>query len=239
MVDGAIRVKARIDLTSAKKDIKDFEKEIAKAEKDIESLERKKAKDTAEYEDDANTPGAKQDEAIEKQQQIVEAIEKQQAELQAKIDNYKQKLEEARQVFQDANALNNAGAELNTEESATAFLSKIQTQEQYNAALENTKARMEEIEELARRIADEKGVDVNSLLEANGEYTKLANRLKVLVEHQDEFKASAITSFDGARKAADKMASSVKSGIKKMARYSLAIFGIREAYSAVRQVVNT
>ena len=239
MVDGAIRVKARIDLASAKKDIKDFEKEIAKAEKEIESLERKKAKDTAKYEDDANTPGPKQDEAIEKQQQIVEAIEKQQAELKEKIDNYKQRLEEARQVFQKVQALSNAGTELDTEGSATAFLSKIQTQEQYNDALETTRARMEEIEESARRIAEEKGVDVDSLLEANGEYTKLANRLKVLIEHQDEFKESAVTSFGSARKAADKMASSIKNGIKKIAKYSLAIFGIREAYSAVRQVVNT
>lgn len=132
-----------------------------------------------------------------------------------------------------------ASKELSTEASSTAFLSKIQTQEQYNAALATTKARMEEIEASARRIAAEKGVDVNSLLEANSEYQKLDGRLKVLTAHHDDFKNKTTSAFTNASQMADTFGKSVKRGIKTMARYTLAIFGARGAFTAVRQVVNS
>ena len=129
-----------------------------------------------------------------------------------------------------------ASAELSTEASATAFLSKIQTQEQYNAALATTRARMTEIEASARRIATEKGVDYNALLTANSEYQKLDSRLKLLTTHQKDFKASTTSSFTSASKMADKFGASIKRGIKSMARYTLAMFGIRGAFTAVSQV---
>lgn len=132
-----------------------------------------------------------------------------------------------------------ASAELSTEASSTAFLSKIQTQEQYNAALTTTKARMTEIEASARRIATEKGVDVNSLLMANGEYKKLENRLKILTAHQKSFKASTTSAFSSASKMADKFGAAIKRGIKNMARYTLAMFGVRGAMTAIRQVANS
>lgn len=132
-----------------------------------------------------------------------------------------------------------ASAELSTEASSTAFLSKIQTQEQYNAALTTTKARMTEIEASARRIATEKGVDVNSLLRANSEYQKLSSKLQVLKAHQGEFRKSATKSFDGARKAASKFAGTIQAGIKKMGKFALAAMGLRSAYMAVRQVVSS
>lgn len=132
-----------------------------------------------------------------------------------------------------------ASKELSTDASSTAFLSKIQTQEQYNAALATTKARMEEIEASAQRIATEKGVDVNSLLNANSEYQKLDGRLKVLTDHHDDFKKKTTSAFTTASKTADIFGNSIKKGIRKMSRYALAIFGVRGAYSAVRQVVSS
>lgn len=132
-----------------------------------------------------------------------------------------------------------ASAELSTEASSTAFLSKIQTQEQYNAALATTKARMTEIETSARRIATEKGVDVNSLLNANNEYQKLDSRLKILTAHHDDFKNKTTSAFTNASQMADTFGKSIKRGIKSMARYTLAIFGARGAFTAVRQVVNS
>lgn len=140
---------------------------------------------------------------------------------------------------QTQNNFKSASKELSTEASATAFLSKIQTQEQYNAALATTKARMTEIEASARRIATEKGVDVNSLLQANSEYQKLSSKLQMLKAHQSDFKKAATKSFDGAKKAASKFGDAISKGIKTMGKYALAIFGIRGAYSAVRQVVNS
>lgn len=132
-----------------------------------------------------------------------------------------------------------ASAELSTEASSTAFLSRIQTQEQYNAALATTKARMTEIEASARRIATEKGVDYNALLTANSEYQKLDSRLKLLTTHQKDFKASTTSSFTSASKMADKFGASIKRSIKSMARYTLAIFGIRGAFTAVSQVARS
>lgn len=132
-----------------------------------------------------------------------------------------------------------ASKELSTDASTTAFLSRIQTQEQYNAALATTRARMTEIEASARRIATEKGVDYNALLTANSEYQKLDSRLKLLTTHQKDFKANTTSSFTGASKMADKFGASIKRGIKTMARYTVAMFGIRGAFTAVRQIANS
>lgn len=161
--------------------------------------------------------------------------EEAQAKELAKEQAAKAKLEEkqAQETFKGASK------DLSTEAGSTAFLSKIKTQEQYNAALATTKARMEEIEASARRIATEKGVDVNSLLNANSEYQKLDNRLKILTAHHDDFKKKTTSAFTNAEKMADKFGNSIKRGISKMSRYALAIFSVRGAYSAVRQVANS
>ena len=153
----------------------------------------------------------------------------------AKQEAVNKKLEEK----QAKDNFKGASKELSTDASSTAFLTKIKTQEQYNAALATTKARMEEIEASARRIASEKGIDVNSLLQANSEYQKLDSRLKILNAHHDDFKNKTTSSFTSASKMADSFGSSIKKGIRNMARYALAIFSVRGAYSAVRQVVSS
>lgn len=171
-------------------------------------------------------------------------------ELYAEYDHLIQQVNKYQQAKQEAvnekmaektaqDTFKGASAELSTEASSTAFLSKIQTQEQYNAALATTKARMTEIETSARRIATEKGVDYNALLTANSEYQKLDSRLKLLTTHQKDFKDSTTGSFTSASKMADKFGSSIKRGIKTMARYTLAMFGVRGAFTAVRQVANS
>ena len=151
----------------------------------------------------------------------------------------KQATDEKATQKQTQDNFKSASKELSTEASATAFLSKIKTQEQYNAALSTTKARMAEIESAARRIAAEKGVDVNSLLRANNEYQKLSSKLQILKAHHNSFKKTAQKSFDGAKKAASKFGDAMSKGIKSIGKYALAVFGIRSAFNAVRQVVNT
>ena len=171
-------------------------------------------------------------------------------ELNAEYDHLIQQVSKYQQAKQEAvnekmaektaqDNFKGASKELSTDASTTAFLSRIQTQEQYNAALATTKARMTEIEASARRIATEKGVDYNALLTANSEYQKLDSRLKLLTTHQKDFKASTTSSFTGASKMADKFGASIKRGIKTMARYTVAMFGIRGAFTAVRQVANS
>lgn len=159
------------------------------------------------------------------------------------VNKYQQAKQEAvNEKLAEKSAQDNfkgASKELSTEASSTAFLSRIQTQEQYNAALATTKARMTEIEASARRIATEKGVDYNALLTANSEYQKLDSRLKLLTTHQKDFKDSTTSSFTGAGKMADKFGASIKRGIKTMARYTLAMFGIRGAFTAVSQVARS
>lgn len=181
--------------------------------------------------------------------QVLELESRLTKELNAEYDHLIQQVGKYQQAKQDAvneklndkqirDNFNSASKELSTEAGSSAFLSKIQTQEQYNAALTTTKARITEIEASARRIANEKGVDVNSLLQANSEYQKLSSRLRILKAHQGEFRKSATKSFDGARKAANRFANSIQGGIKKMGKFALAAFGIRSAYMAVRQVVS-
>lgn len=126
------------------------------------------------------------------------------------------------------------------------WLSKIQTQEQYNAALDTTKSKMAAIEQEASRISQETGVAKEKLLQQDKEYQKLSRRLKLLTSDTRKFgeegaNAGKKTSKEMSKttKAAKSFGNTLKDGIKKAGKMALAVIGIRAAYNAVRRAADS
>lgn len=130
---------------------------------------------------------------------------------------------------------------INTDVSGTAsannFVSKIKNADDYKSKLEQVKNRMLEIEQETAKLASEKGIDSTEALKANKEYQKLNKQYKALVDNADRFKRSSKGGFDAARDGAKSLGSSMKGIIKTMSKYTLAIFGARSAFFAVKNAI--
>lgn len=117
------------------------------------------------------------------------------------------------------------------------FVSKIKNAEQYEATLEKVKAKMQTIEQETAKLAAKKGVDGSDALSANREYQKLKKQYDALIASADKFKRSSKGGFDMANSGAKKLGSSMKSVIKTMTKYTLAIFGARSGFYAVKNAI--
>lgn len=117
------------------------------------------------------------------------------------------------------------------------FVSKIKNAEQYEATLEKVKAKMQTIEQETAKLAAKKGIDGSDALNANREYQKLKKQYDALIAGADKFKRSSKGGFDAAADGAKSLGSSMKSAIKTMTKYTLAIFGARSGFYAVKNAI--
>lgn len=163
---------------------------------------------------------------LEKQKQLNDAIEKYNAEKSFK-NNFKQNATDVKSV----------NADVSNDVSADGFLEKISSVKEYEAALEETKAKMRSIEEATQRLASQKGIDPADALSVNKEYQKLKSRIDALNNSNKKFKNSSKTSFAAAQKGAKSVGDSIKQCLKKMAKFTLAIFGARSAFFAVKNAI--
>lgn len=122
------------------------------------------------------------------------------------------------------------------------WLGKIKNEQEYNAVLEQTQAKMAVIEQEAARIAQLTGVPTNQLLEQNAQYQTLARRASLLVNNQAKFKgkvsdsAAAMKSLEQtAVKTGDKISKSLDKGIKRISKMALGLLGARGAFMALRR----
>ena len=141
-------------------------------------------------------------------------------------------------------ALAQANQELNQAMADNKFAESITSQEQYNALLEETRAKMAQIEEEAERIAQANGVSKDELLASNPAYQKLSHQMGVLTGRTFEFEEAteqagktAKASMRKAKTETNGFGKAITGAIKKVGRMALAVFGIRSAYNAVRRVV--
>lgn len=254
MNDGSIRVGTKLDLSGIKSDIKALEKELATVQKEADKLTAKeeKVKETfvAEREVDSMVDERyrHKDYIDEREAEALSKIREEREYLNQKAQEYNSMLDEANAKLQQQQAIASASKELDSAVKANSVLDKIKSQEQYNSLLAETRAKMAEIESLAASIAKNRGVDVNSLLAANPQYQKLAETLKVLESTTRQFGSEAERAgqrardgFRSARKEANKFGTGVtnlaKKVIKTSLKMTLAIFGIRGAYRAVRMAM--
>lgn len=117
------------------------------------------------------------------------------------------------------------------------FASKIKNAEQYEATLEKVKSKMQTIEQETAKLAAKKGIDGSDALSANREYQKLKKQYDALIASADKFKHSSKGGFDTANSGAKKLGASMKSAVKSMAKYTLAIFGAQAGFYAVKNAI--
>jgi|GEM_PF-1849634 len=117
------------------------------------------------------------------------------------------------------------------------FVSKIKNAEQYEATLEKVKSKMQKIELETAKLAEKKGIDGSDALSANREYQKLKKQYDALIANADKFKRSSKGGFNAAVDGAKSLGSSMKSAIKTMTKYTLAIFGARSGFYAVKNAI--
>lgn len=117
------------------------------------------------------------------------------------------------------------------------FISKIKNAEQYDAALDKVRSKMQTIEQETARLVSQKGINADDALAANKEYQKLKKQYDKLIDSAGKFKRSSKGGFDAAASGAKSLGSSMKSAMKTMAKYTLTIFGARSAFYAVKNAI--
>ena len=220
-------------------------KELEKTEAALEDIESKIAAIQAET--DKMLPEAATDEqaanllAIEEME--TEPLLKKRDELTAKAAEYKQQMEAITAEINKQAQAEAAQAALKTgAKDAVAdaeWLGKIQTEQEYQAVLEQTKAKMAVIEQEAARIAQLTGVPISNLLQQNSQYQTLARRAELLANNQDKFKGKVSGTEKEIRKLGNTMTKAFDKGLKKVSRMAVGLLGARSAFMALRRAANT
>lgn len=183
---------------------------------------------------------------LEMEAEETKKLTAEQNELNRAIDEYKKKKAEAAAIKQakatekqyksDVKGVN---TDVGTSLVGDDFLSKINTAEEYEAALARVKGRMTQIEAETSKIAAAKGIDPADALRANTEYQKLKSKLEALTNTTKTFKKTSQDSFETARKSADHMGDGIKKAIATMSKYTIAIFGARSAFYAIKSAIGS
>ena len=261
-MDGSIRIGTKLDLSGLKSTIKELEKELKNAQKEADKLTAKeeKAKEAFATEREVDS---QMDERFSHREDIdkreaaaLEQINAQREELNQKVQEYNAMLDVANAKLQEQLAIQEASKNLGSAIKAYAVLDKIATEEEYNSLLEQTEAKTAAIEAIAEEIAAANGVNLDTLLSTNSEYQRLIELLKVLEATKDRFDDDGDEDDDDepddtetdvenvkkgmkeAKKESKGFGDSIASGIKKVGKLALAVFGIRGAYRAVRMAVS-
>ena len=175
----------------------------------------------------------KQQKELERQRQAeIKAAEKQQKELERQRQAEIKAAE--KQQKDDIKSIN---SDVSGTVAGDDFVSKIKNAEQYEATLEKVKAKMQTIEQKTAKLAAKKGIDGSDALSANREYQKLKKQYDALIASADKFKRSSKGGFDTANSGAKKLGASMKSAVKSMAKYTLAIFGAQAGFYAVKNAI--
>lgn len=153
------------------------------------------------------------------------------------ISEYEAKQEKIAAEKQQKDNIKSINSDVSGTVAGDDFVSKIKNAEQYEATLEKVKAKMQTIEQKTAKLAAKKGIDGSDALSANREYQKLKKQYDALIASADKFKRSSKGGFNAAADGAKNLGSSMKSAIKTMTKYTLAIFGARSGFYAVKNAI--
>lgn len=153
------------------------------------------------------------------------------------ISEYEAKQEKIAAEKQQKDNIKSINSDVSGTVAGDDFVSKIKNAEQYEATLEKVKAKMQTIEQKTAKLAAKKGIDGSDALSANREYQKLKKQYDALIASADKFKRSSKGGFNAAADGAKNLGSSMKSVIKTMTKYTLAIFGARSGFYAVKNAI--
>lgn len=236
MVDGAIRVGTKIDLSGLKKGIKEAEKELAQAEKEYAEMAQYFADRDAELRKRIAKGGP---DGAQAKKELLKALKEEkvlQAEANAKIKEYNQKLAEAVAYHERMSGATEASELLDRAMADDKFVSGITTQKQYNSLLEQTKAQMAAMEAHAARISAETGRPVKDILRQNDAYQKAASTAKLLETRakdiSDNIKKTE-KDLKKVNKETRKVGDGTKRGVAGFGKMQLAMMGVMMAMRAI------
>ena len=104
----------------------------------------------------------------------------------------------------------------------------------FDAQIDYVKQQMEDIEEKLKQA--DMGFEVGDVTKLEAQYEKLSAKLGNLIKKKEELNRTDLSQF---QKSIDSVGNSTSKVIKKVARWGLAVFGIRSAYNFVRQSIST
>lgn len=213
--------------------------QLAKAKKKLEEINAEVEKIQAQT--DELLPKAETEEQVVNLLKLEEEQTKnlvaEQNNLNKAISEYEAKQEKIAAEKQQNTDVKSINSDVSSTVAGDDFVSKIKNAEQYEATLENVKAKMQTIELETAKLAAKKGIDGSDALSANREYQKLKKQYDALITNADKFKRSSKGGFDAAADGAKSLGSSMKSAIKTMTKYTLAIFGARSGFYAVKNAI--
>lgn len=213
--------------------------QLAKAKKKLEEINAEVEKIQAQT--DELLPKAETEEQVvnllKMEEEETRKLVAEQENLNRAISDYEAKQAKIAAEKQQSGEIKTINTDVSGTASANNFVSKIKNADDYKNKLEQVKNRMLEIEQETAKLAAEKGIDSTEALKANKEYQKLNKQYKALVDNADRFKRSSKGGFDAARDGAKSLGSSMKGIIKTMSKYTLAIFGARSAFFAVKNAI--
>lgn len=213
--------------------------QLAKAKKKLEEINAEVKKIQAQT--DELLPKAETEEQVVNLLKLEEEQTKnlvaEQNNLNKAISEYEAKQEKIAAEKQQKDDIKSINSDVSGTVAGDDFVSKIKNAEQYEATLEKVKAKMQTIEQKTAKLAAKKGIDGSDALSANREYQKLKKQYDALIASADKFKRSSKGGFDTANSGAQKLGSSMKSVIKTMTKYTLAIFGARSGFYAVKNAI--
>ena len=250
MADGSIRIETKLDNSALKQQVKELEKELKNIQKEQSKTEAQVSQTRSKYDAEREFDSQMPDEFSHRKDIDARAAKEldpliaKQDELNQKEQVYLQKLDAVKAKLAEQANITSASKQVDDAVKAGAATEKVQTQEQYNSLLEATRAKMEAIEAAAGRIAAETGVSKDQILAANPAYQKLSDTMGILSAKSSQFgaeaKAAGIDASTGlkvAKKEASGFGAAISSGIAKLGKMTLAIFGIRGAFRAVTMAV--
>ena len=251
MADGSIRIETKLDNTALRQQVKELERELKGIQKEQAKTEAQagkvREKYNAEREYDKQFPEefSQRQDIDNRSAKELDPIVAKQEELNQKEQEYLQKLEAVNAKLAEQANIAAASKQVDNEVKADNTVAKIKNQAQYNSLLEETEAKMAAIEAAAARIAAQTGLTKEQILGANPEYQKLSDIMGILKSRAGEFGdeadnagKKASRSMKDAGKSAEGLGKVLKKGIKTIGKMTLAIFGIRGAYMAVRMAMN-
>lgn len=213
--------------------------QLAKAKKKLEEINAEVEKIQAQT--DELLPKAETEEQVVNLLKLEEEQTKnlvaEQNNLNKAISEYEAKQEKIAAEKQQKDDIKSINSDVSGTVAGDDFVSKIKNAEQYEATLEKVKAKMQTIEQKTAKLAAKKGIDGSDALSANREYQKLKKQYDALIASADKFKRSSKGGFDKANSGAKKLGASMKSAVKSMAKYTLAIFGAQAGFYAVKNAI--
>ena len=245
MADGSIRIETKLDNSALKQQIKELERELNNIRKEQAKVDAQADSANAKYSDerafDAQFPEefSHREDIDKRAAQELDPIIAKQEELNQKEQEYIARLAQANEKLQQQSVISQANKELDGAVKSSGALDKIQTEEQYQSMLAQTKAQMGRIEVLAGQIATKHGLSKEQLLATNREYQKQSDLLTQLEGKQGQFEKTSKKSMKSAEKSSKSFGQTIKDNIKQFGKMGLAIFGVRSAFMALRRAANS